>query len=348
MYAVAERLDPDTYFALARATYREMVAAGITTVGEFHYLHHQPDGTPYDEPERDGPRAARGRARGRDPDRAAGHLLPQQRVRRSRPRACSVRYSDGDAEAWAARAERRPGGDPLGAGGAARPARRSSTAGRRCTCTSPSRSPRTRPASRRTASPRPGCCTRRTLLGPDTTVVHATHLTDDDIELLGTTGTNVCITPDHRARPRRRHRARRAGCTTPAAGSRSAATATRSSTCSRRCAAWRWTSGWPPSERGHWTGGRAARRGTGHDSLGFADAGAIAVGAARRPGHPRHDQPADRGHRRRRAHRGVRGHRRRRHRRWSPTAGSSSRAGDDEEIGRELDARDRSAVATHR
>jgi cytosine/adenosine deaminase-related metal-dependent hydrolase len=33
------------------------------------------------------------------------------------------------------------------------------------------------------------------LLGPDTTVVHATHLTDDDIELLGTTGTNVCITP---------------------------------------------------------------------------------------------------------------------------------------------------------
>ena len=33
------------------------------------------------------------------------------------------------------------------------------------------------------------------LLGPDTTVVHATHVTSDDIELLGTTGTNVCITP---------------------------------------------------------------------------------------------------------------------------------------------------------
>ena len=50
MYAVAERLDPDTYFELAVATYREMAAAGITAVGEFHYLHHQPDGTPYDEP----------------------------------------------------------------------------------------------------------------------------------------------------------------------------------------------------------------------------------------------------------------------------------------------------------
>ena len=50
MYAVAATLDPDTYFALARATYREMAAAGITAVGEFHYLHHQPDGTPYDDP----------------------------------------------------------------------------------------------------------------------------------------------------------------------------------------------------------------------------------------------------------------------------------------------------------
>ena len=27
-----------------------MVASGITSVGEFHYLHHQPDGTPYDDP----------------------------------------------------------------------------------------------------------------------------------------------------------------------------------------------------------------------------------------------------------------------------------------------------------
>ena len=50
MYAVAERLDPDSYHRLAVAVFREMVAAGITCVGEFHYLHHQPDGTPYDDP----------------------------------------------------------------------------------------------------------------------------------------------------------------------------------------------------------------------------------------------------------------------------------------------------------
>ena len=33
-----------------KRTFLEMVEAGITCVGEFHYLHHQPDGTPYDDP----------------------------------------------------------------------------------------------------------------------------------------------------------------------------------------------------------------------------------------------------------------------------------------------------------
>ncbi len=49
MYAVADRLDPDTYYALALATYREMALTGITAVGEFHYLHHGPGGAPYDD-----------------------------------------------------------------------------------------------------------------------------------------------------------------------------------------------------------------------------------------------------------------------------------------------------------
>lgn len=50
MYSVASRLTPDSYFRLARATYGEMVMAGITAVGEFHYLHHAPGGTPYHDP----------------------------------------------------------------------------------------------------------------------------------------------------------------------------------------------------------------------------------------------------------------------------------------------------------
>lgn len=50
MYEAAARLDPDRYHRLARAVFAEMVLAGHTVVGEFHYVHHQPDGTPYADP----------------------------------------------------------------------------------------------------------------------------------------------------------------------------------------------------------------------------------------------------------------------------------------------------------
>lgn len=47
MYTAVERLNPDSYFSLARAVYGEMAMAGITCVGEFHYLHHGPGGVAY-------------------------------------------------------------------------------------------------------------------------------------------------------------------------------------------------------------------------------------------------------------------------------------------------------------
>lgn len=50
MYRAAERLEPDSYHRLARAVFAEMAMTGITCVGEFHYLHHQSDGTPYPDP----------------------------------------------------------------------------------------------------------------------------------------------------------------------------------------------------------------------------------------------------------------------------------------------------------
>ncbi len=50
MYAAAGRLDPDSARAVALLAYREMVAAGYVAVGEFHYVHHRPDGTPYTPP----------------------------------------------------------------------------------------------------------------------------------------------------------------------------------------------------------------------------------------------------------------------------------------------------------
>lgn len=47
MYGIAARLTPDSYHALARALYAEMALAGISCVGEFHYVHHGQGGSPY-------------------------------------------------------------------------------------------------------------------------------------------------------------------------------------------------------------------------------------------------------------------------------------------------------------
>ncbi len=51
MYAFAARINPDTLQAIAAQLYVEMLKAGYTQVCEFHYLHHQPDGKPYAQPE---------------------------------------------------------------------------------------------------------------------------------------------------------------------------------------------------------------------------------------------------------------------------------------------------------
>jgi formimidoylglutamate deiminase len=50
MYSVATRLEPEEIYGTARMAFLEMVLSGVTTVGEFHYLHHQADGTPYSDP----------------------------------------------------------------------------------------------------------------------------------------------------------------------------------------------------------------------------------------------------------------------------------------------------------
>lgn len=50
MYAEAQRLTPELLYEGALRTYGEMLAAGYTSVGEFHYVHHQPDGSPYPHP----------------------------------------------------------------------------------------------------------------------------------------------------------------------------------------------------------------------------------------------------------------------------------------------------------
>lgn len=51
MYGVAARLTPPQVQAIAAQLYAEMLAAGYTRVVEFHYLHHAPDGAPYAPPD---------------------------------------------------------------------------------------------------------------------------------------------------------------------------------------------------------------------------------------------------------------------------------------------------------
>ena len=105
MYSVAGRLDPGTYFALARAVYAEMALAGITCVGEFHYLHHGPGGTAYRDPNEMGrvliaAAAAAGlRITLLDACYLAGGFLPG-----GQPLALTgvqLRFGDGSAAAWA-------------------------------------------------------------------------------------------------------------------------------------------------------------------------------------------------------------------------------------------------------
>ena len=106
MYQVAGQLDPDSYLALARATYAEMALAGVTCVGEFHYLHHGPGGTPYDDPNamsqalRQAACDAGIRITLLDACYLAGGLTPEGHTR---PDAVQQRFSDGTVGRWASR-----------------------------------------------------------------------------------------------------------------------------------------------------------------------------------------------------------------------------------------------------
>ncbi len=195
------RLTPTPTSPLARAVYAEMVLAGITCVGEFHYLHDGAVGA-----ERDGRGAGRRGRRGGSADHPAGRLLPRRWHRPGPLRPEQPRFSDGTRRAGRpaspscrpldARPDRRGGAQR--ARGAARRHRlpwwRPPTAGR-CTCTCPSSRPRTSLRRAPTADARPRCSAGAGALGPTTTAVHATHLSDADIGLLGDAGVAISVCP---------------------------------------------------------------------------------------------------------------------------------------------------------
>nr|WP_236042041.1 formimidoylglutamate deiminase [Streptomyces sp. Y2F8-2] len=206
MYSFADRLTPDTYHALARAVYAEMALAGVTAVGEFHYVHHAPGGTPYADPNAMGEAlivaAAEAGIRITLLDTAylsAGFGQP--------PNTHQLRFSDGTAEAWAERCSVLKERDHARIGAAihsvrAVPAEQLATVAR---WAQERRAPLHVHLSEQTAEndacqEAHGRTPTRLLadhgvLGPRTTGVHNTHLTDEDIRLIGSTGTGTCMCP---------------------------------------------------------------------------------------------------------------------------------------------------------
>ncbi len=205
MYALAARVDPDSYLALARATYAEMALAAVSAVGEFHYLHHGPGGVPYADPNA---MAEALRTAAADAGirltlldacylRAGVHGEPLSPVQQ--------RFGDGDADRWAQRiAALRPSG-AMKVGVAihsvrAVPARAlpvvvQAAAGRPLHVHVSEQPAENVDCLARYGRTPTGLLRDNGVLGAATTAVHATHLTGDDIAGLGASGTTVCLCP---------------------------------------------------------------------------------------------------------------------------------------------------------
>ncbi len=217
MYQVAARLDPDSYLALARAVYAEMALAGVGCVGEFHYLHHGPGGTAYADQNAMGRALIEAAAQaglritlldtcylsgGLDP---AGWSVPLE--------GPQLRFGDGTAQGWAKRvgalgvAEHGTLGPGARAGAAIHsvravpPAEMAAVVAWSHSCGAPLHAHLSEQVAENDA-----CLAayRRTpaavlydagVLGPRTSVVHATHLTSADITLLGGSEVFACVCP---------------------------------------------------------------------------------------------------------------------------------------------------------
>ena len=208
MYTLAARLDPDNYLALARAVYAEMALAGITTVGEFHYVHHGPGGQPYADQNAMG-HALRQAARdagirltlldtcylegGLD---ATGHLPLDE---------LQLRFSDKTVDAWASRAAEIGTGPGTVAGAAIHSVRAVARDDLARVASASADRPlhvhlSEQPAENRSARSYYGATPTELLddsgaLTHRTTVVHATHLSAGDIRALGRARVTGCFCP---------------------------------------------------------------------------------------------------------------------------------------------------------
>jgi len=302
MYQVAERLDPDSYLSLATAVYAEMALAGISSVGEFHYLHHGPGGVPYANSNEMGQvlieaaRRAGIRITLLDTCYLVGGLSADGRQQPLE--GPQLRFGDADAQAWASRVEAL-GADAsgqLGPGarvGAAIHSVRAVPADQMHGVVAWAQrygAPVHAHVSEQVAENRACLAAYRATptevlsdagaLGPRGTAVHATHLTGSDIELLGGGRCHVCFCPTTEADladgigPARDLADGGAMLTL---GSDSHAVIDLLEDARRVELGERLAS----HERGHFTAGELATAATesGHASIGWPDVGEFAVGA---------------------------------------------------------------------
>jgi formiminoglutamate deiminase len=206
MYEVAAAIDPDLYLSLARATFGEMALAGITAVGEFHYLHHPPGGGHYDDPN------AMGRAV-IDAAREAGIRITLldtcylQGGFGEPAQGGQLRFSDENAEGWAERVDALDAPDGARIGAAIHSVRavdpdaiavvaafadRGSLPLHAHVSEQPAENEGCLAAYGKTPA---AVLAEAGALSERFTAVHATHLDESDFGLLGGAGSTVCLCP---------------------------------------------------------------------------------------------------------------------------------------------------------
>jgi formiminoglutamate deiminase len=206
MYEIAEQIDPDRYLALARATFGEMALAGVTAVGEFHYLHHGPGGARYDDPNALGKaviaaaREAGIRITLLDTCYLHGGIGRQAE-------GVQLQFSDGSAEAWAERVDQLEPGEGARIGAAIHSVR--AVDPEAATRTAAFAAERSWPlhahvseqlAENEDCAAAYGRSPTALLAEADAlsgrfTAVHATHLEAADVDLLGGGECGVCLCP---------------------------------------------------------------------------------------------------------------------------------------------------------
>jgi formiminoglutamate deiminase len=206
MYALATAVDPDSMRALARATYAEMALAGITVVGEFHYVHHCGGGKPYDDPNAMGLAAIEGAKEAGIRMTLIDTCYLHGGIGRE-PDAAQARFSDGSAERWADRVDAlaeaahvRIGGaihsiravDPQSAALVADWARERGAPLHAHVSEQPAENDACREAYGDTPT---GVLGTAGAVSSHFTAIHATHVTEADAAILGGAGAFCCLCP---------------------------------------------------------------------------------------------------------------------------------------------------------